>query len=47
MFAERALAWDAFGDRVVEHYLNLADEQNDTFFSMVPDWELFRSFERM
>ncbi|MEU3841034.1 glutamine synthetase family protein [Streptomyces sp. NPDC028635] len=41
------IARAAFGDEVVEHYLNMARVELDAFDSAVTDWERFRSFERM
>lgn len=41
------MARAAFGDDVVEHYLNMAQVEMDAFESAVTDWERFRSFERM
>jgi glutamine synthetase len=40
-------ARSAFGDEVVEHYLNMARVEQDAYDSAVTDWERFRSFERM
>jgi glutamine synthetase len=37
----------AFGDTVVDHYLNAARQELQAFESAVTDWELHRSFERM
>ena len=36
----------AFGDVVVDHYLNAARLEQRAFESAVTDWELHRSFER-
>ncbi|MCC3778215.1 glutamine synthetase family protein [Streptomyces sp. UNOB3_S3] len=41
------LARAAFGDEVVEHYLNMARVEQDAYDTAVTDWERFRSFERM
>ncbi|MFH9658889.1 glutamine synthetase family protein [Streptomyces sp. NPDC017248] len=41
------LAKDAFGEDVVDHYLNMARVEQDAFDTAVTDWERFRSFERM
>jgi glutamine synthetase len=46
-FAGSAIARNAFGDAVVDHYTNMADVELAAFESAVTDWELFRSFERM
>ena len=42
-----AFARRAFGDAVVDHYLNAAQQEQQAFESAVTDWELHRSFERM
>lgn len=42
-----SIARAAFGDDVVEHYLNMAQVEIDAFESAVTDWERFRCFERM
>ncbi len=42
-----AFARSAFGDAVVDHYLNAARQEQQAFESAVTDWELHRSFERM
>jgi glutamine synthetase len=42
-----AFARSAFGDTVVDHYLNAARQEQQAFESAVTDWELHRSFERM
>jgi glutamine synthetase len=42
-----ALAREAFGDEVVEHYLHAARSELRTFESAVTDWELVRGFERL
>ncbi len=42
-----AFARSAFGDTVVDHYLNAARQEQQAFESSVTDWELHRSFERM
>jgi glutamine synthetase len=41
------LARDAFGDAVVDHYVNAARVETAAFGAAVTDWERFRSFERM
>ena len=43
----RELARDAFGDEVVEHYLNYAQVELDAFDAAVTDWERVRGFERL
>lgn len=47
LFAESAVARDAFGDEVVEHYLNNARVELAAFNSAVTDWERVRGFERL
>ena len=42
-----AVAREAFGDEVVDHYTNMADVELAAFESAVTDWELRRGFERM
>lgn len=44
---ESAMARQAFGDDVVEHYLNAARVEQDAFDAAVTDWELRRGFERL
>ena len=46
-FAESAVARDAFGAEVVDHYLNRARVEIEAFESAVTDWERFRGFERL
>jgi glutamine synthetase len=47
LFAESAISRGAFGDEVVDHYLNMADVELEAFEAAVTDWERFRSFERL
>ncbi len=47
LFANSAIARDAFGQEVVEHYLNMAEIEIAAFEAAVTDWERFRSFERL
>jgi glutamine synthetase len=47
LFAASDLARAAFGDEVVDHYVNMADVELAAFDAAVTDWELARSFERM
>ena len=42
-----AVARDAFGDEVVDHYVNMARVELEAFESTVTDWERFRGFERL
>lgn len=46
LFTNSALARDAFGDEVVDHYANTAKVELDAFNSAVTDWERIRGFER-
>jgi len=47
LFAESAVAREAFGDDVVAHYLNNARVELAAFNSAVTDWERVRGFERL
>jgi glutamine synthetase len=47
LFAGSQLAREAFGDEVVDHYVNRAQVELDTFEAAVTDWEKFRGFERL
>jgi glutamine synthetase len=47
LFAKSQVARDAFGDDVVEHYLNNARIELKAFNSAVTDWERVRGFERL
>jgi glutamine synthetase len=47
LFGASAIARDAFGQEVVEHYLNNARVELDAFDAAVTDWERFRGFERL
>jgi glutamine synthetase len=47
LFHDSAIARLAFGDDVVDHYVNMADVELAAFDAHVTDWELARSFERM
>jgi glutamine synthetase len=47
LFAGSAVAREALGDEVVEHYLNAARVELDAFGSTVTDWERVRGFERL
>ena len=42
-----AIAREAFGDDVVEHYLNAARVEQAAYDAAVTDWELARGFERL
>ena len=47
LFAGSAIARQAFGDEVVDHYVNAADIELKAFNATVTDWERFRGFERL
>jgi glutamine synthetase len=47
LFAGSAVARAAFGDEVVEHYLNSARVELAAFDAAVTDWERARGFERL
>jgi glutamine synthetase len=47
LFGDSGLVRSAFGDEVVEHYLNYAKVELDAFETAVTDWEKFRGFERL
>lgn len=47
LFAGSAMAREAFGDDVVDHYTNMARVEMDAYSRAVTDWELFRGFERL
>jgi glutamine synthetase len=47
LFAASAVAREAFGDDVVEHYVNAADVELAAFEAAVTDWERVRGFERL
>jgi glutamine synthetase len=47
LFAASDVAREAFGDEVVEHYLNNARVELEAFESAVTDWERTRGFERL
>jgi glutamine synthetase len=47
LFADSAVAREAFGEEVVEHYLNRARIELDAYEAVVTDWEKFRGFERL
>ncbi|MGV1033657.1 MAG: glutamine synthetase family protein [Microbacteriaceae bacterium] len=47
LFENSAIAREAFGDEVVEHYLNAARVEWTAFESAVTDWERVRGFERL
>lgn len=47
LLAGSAFARKAFGDEVVDHYVNCADVEIRAFTAAVTDWERVRCFERM
>jgi glutamine synthetase len=47
LFASSDVAREAFGQEVVDHYLNRARVELETFEAAVTDWERFRGFERL
>ncbi len=47
LFAGSTVARAAFGDEVVDHYVNAADIELAAFNSAVTDWERVRGFERL
>ncbi len=47
LFAGSELARDAFGQEVVDHYVNHARVELDAFEKAITDWEKFRGFERL
>jgi len=47
LFEKSSLARSAFGDDVVEHYVNAARVELAAFDAAVTDWERFRGFERL
>jgi glutamine synthetase len=46
VFAESAVAREAFGDLLVEHYLNAARVEQETYDAVVTNWERERYLER-
>jgi len=47
LFARSAIAREAFGDEVVDHYLNNARIEIAAYDAAVTDWERVRGFERL
>jgi glutamine synthetase len=47
LFDSSRVARDAFGDEVVDHYVNAADVELAAFETAVTDWERARGFERL
>jgi glutamine synthetase len=46
LFGESAIAREAFGADVVQHYLNNARIEQQAYDSVITDWERVRGFER-
>ena len=46
LFAGSAVVRDAFGQDVVDHYLNAARVEQETYDAMVHNWERERYLER-
>jgi len=47
LFAGSAVAREAFGEEVVEHYLNAADVERAAYQPAVTAWERGRGIERL
>jgi len=47
LFARSEVAREAFGEEVVDHYLNMARVEIEAFEAAVTDWERYRNFERL
>jgi glutamine synthetase len=47
LWAGSAVAREAFGDDVVDHYATMADVELAAFDAAVTDWERVRGFERL
>ncbi len=47
LFATSEIAREAFGEEVVDHYVNAADVELLAFDAAVTDWERVRGFERL
>jgi glutamine synthetase len=47
LFSTSEVSRAAFGDEVVDHYVNAADVELTAFEAAVTDWERFRGFERL
>jgi glutamine synthetase len=47
LFAASEAVRSAFGEEVVEHYLNMARVEIEAFEAAVTDWERYRTFERL
>jgi glutamine synthetase len=47
LLGESKVALHAFGQPVIDHYLNAARVELDAYNSAVTDWERVRGFERL
>jgi glutamine synthetase len=47
LFADSAMAKEAFGEEVVDHYLNRARVELEAHEAAVTDWDRYRGFERL
>ncbi|MGG7465355.1 glutamine synthetase family protein [Plantibacter sp. YIM 135347] len=47
LFSQSTIAREAFGDEVVDHYLNYAAVEISAYDAAVTDWERVRGFERL
>jgi glutamine synthetase len=47
LFEQSEIARDAFGQDVVDHYLNRANIELEAYEAAVTDWEKYRGFERL
>jgi glutamine synthetase len=47
LFDDSSMARDAFTDEVVDHYVQAARVEVDTFNAAITDWERYRGFERL
>ena len=47
LFADGEVTREAFGEEVVDHYLNRARIEIEASEAAVTDWERFRGFERL
>ncbi len=47
LFKDSKIARALFGDVVIDHYVTLAQLENETFHHAVTDWEMVRYFERI
>jgi glutamine synthetase len=47
LFAGSEAARSAFGEEVVEHYLDMARVEIEAFEAAVTDWERYRTLERL